>query len=56
MTSDNQRKGTWVERHGWKVMIAVGVIFGLFGIGDVLQGMNADPAIAESITGVERDA
>jgi hypothetical protein len=53
MTSDNQGKETWIKRHGWKVMIAVSIIFGLFGIGDVLQGMNADPAIAESITGVE---
>lgn len=52
MTSDSQHKEAFFERHSWKVFILVGTIFGLFGIGDVIQGMSADPAIAESITGV----
>ncbi len=32
--------------------MVVAAIFGLFGIGDVILGMNADPAIAESLTGI----
>ena len=53
MTSDNQQKEPFFHRHGWKVLIVVSAIFLLFGIGDIIRGMDADPAIAESITGVE---
>jgi len=46
------RKETFFERHSWKVLLVTSVIFGIFGVGDILQGMSADPAIANSITGV----
>jgi hypothetical protein len=52
MTSDTRRKEAFFERYAWIVFIVVAGIFALFGIGDVILGMNADPAIAESITGV----
>jgi hypothetical protein len=40
------------ERAGWIALTVVGAIFGLFGLSDVILGMDADPAIAESIAGV----
>lgn len=43
---------TFIERHSWKFLLFVSVCLGLFGIGDILQGMNADPAIAESLSGI----
>lgn len=43
---------TFFERHSWKVFLLISIIVGLFGIGDIIQGMSADPAIATSITGV----
>jgi hypothetical protein len=56
MASGNRSKGPFFERHGWKILIAVSAIFLLFGLGDIIRGMDADPAIAESITGVEWEA
>ncbi len=38
--------------HSWKVLLIISVILGLFGIGDFIQGMSADPTVANSITGV----
>lgn len=40
------------ERHAWIVLFAVGIIFALFGAGDMVSGVFADPAIAEGITGM----
>jgi hypothetical protein len=40
------------ERHSWKVLVGISIIIGIFGAGDILMGMNADPAIAESMTGM----
>jgi hypothetical protein len=51
MTANNKRNRV-LERSAWIALIVVGVIFGLFGLSDVILGMDADPAIAESITGV----
>jgi hypothetical protein len=48
----NSSKNTVLERSAWIALIVVGAIFGLFGLSDVILGMNADPAIAESIAGV----
>jgi hypothetical protein len=56
MTGESKVKETFFERHGWKILIGVSAIFLLFGLGDVIRGMDADPAIAESITGVEWEA
>lgn len=48
----NTKKDSVLERSAWIALIVVGATFGLFGLGDVILGMDADPAIAESITGV----
>ncbi len=52
MKSVKAKKETFFERHSWKVLLVISIIFALFSIGDILQGMSADPAIANSITGV----
>ena len=44
-------KAPFMHRNAWIVFMVVGVIVVLFGVGDVIRGMDADPAIAESITG-----
>lgn len=31
------------QRHGWKVLLGLVVVIGLFGIGDLLRGLDADP-------------
>lgn len=51
MTANNKGR-TILERSAWIALIVVGAIFGLFGLSDLIMGMNADPAIAESIIGV----
>lgn len=43
--------GFWV-RHGWKFLLGLVVVIGLFGIGDLLIGLDADPAIPEGVTGM----
>lgn len=40
-------------RIAWILLIFVGVVFALFGASDVILGVDADPAIAESILGAE---
>jgi hypothetical protein len=52
MSRDSKVKVPFFERHGWKVLTGVSAIFLLFGLGDIILGIDADPAIAESITGV----
>lgn len=52
MTNTHAKRGNFFVRHGWKIFLVISLIFGLFGIGDFSLGMKADPAIAESITGV----
>ena len=51
MTETETEKEPFMHRNAWIVFIVVAVIFVLFGIGDVIRGMDADPAIAESIAG-----
>lgn len=55
MSVRTSNSGTFFERHGWKILLVSSVIFVLFGIGDMIQGMDADPAIAEGISGLEWD-
>jgi hypothetical protein len=43
------------ERRGWIILLIVSIIFLLFGIGDIIQGMDADPAIAEGLSGLDWD-
>jgi hypothetical protein len=56
MSRDSKVKEPFFERHGWKILVGVSAIFLLFGLGDIIRGMDADPAIAESITGIEWQA
>jgi len=41
----------WI-RHGWKFLLGLVVVIGLFGIGDILFGLDADPAIPEGVAGM----
>lgn len=52
MTSTDRRNEPFVQRNAWTVFMVIAVIVVLFGIGDVIRGMDADPAIAESIAGL----
>ena len=52
MISVDAKTETFIDHHSWKVLLVINIIFALFGVGDMLQGMSADPAIANSITGV----
>lgn len=52
MTSVEAKTETFFEHHSWKVFLVISVILGLFGVGDIIQGMNADPAIANSMIGI----
>ncbi len=42
----------WYERYAWIILFLVAVIFALFGLGDIILGTAADPAIVEGITGM----
>lgn len=44
-------KGFWV-RHGWKFLFGLVLVIGLFGVGDLLRGLDADPAIPEGVVGM----
>lgn len=46
---------THLARNGWKYLLGMVVIIGLFGIGDIVRGLDADPAIPEGITGLTPD-
>lgn len=46
--------GFWV-RHGWKFLLGLVVVIGLFGVGDLLRGLDADPAIPEGVAGLSPD-
>lgn len=48
------RAGFWV-RHGWKFLLALVIVIGLFGIGDLISGLDADPAIPQGVTGMTPD-
>lgn len=39
------------EKYAWIILFAVAIIFALFGLGDVISGTAADPAIVVAITG-----
>ena len=50
-TNARVENGFWV-RHGWKFLLGLVLVIGLFGIGDLLIGLDADPAIPEGVTGM----
>ena len=45
MTHSETKADNLFERHSWKALLVIGIIIGLFGLGDIIQGMDADPAI-----------
>jgi hypothetical protein len=47
-------QGFWM-RHGWKFLLGLVIVIGLFGIGDVVRGLDADPAIPEGVAGLSPD-
>jgi hypothetical protein len=46
--------GFWV-RHGWKFLLSLVLVIGLFGIGDVILGLDADAGIPEGVAGLSPD-
>lgn len=50
----------WFERHGWKILIGLSVIIGLFGIGDMLGGASdlqaGEAVLMQGTTGTTWDA
>ena len=52
MTTDSGTVEPFFQHHGWTVFAFLSVVFMGFGIGDMILGMDADPAIGESITGI----
>jgi len=49
-----EQQGFW-RRHSWKLLLGVVLIIGVFGIGDVFRGIDADPAIPLGVTGLTPD-
>lgn len=43
--------GFW-QRHAWRFLAGLAVIVLLFGVGDIVRGLDADPAIPEGVTGL----
>lgn len=43
------------RRHAWQGLLALAVVVVLFGIGDVIRGMDADPAIPRGVAGMSPD-
>lgn len=54
ITTKAVRVGFW-RRHGWRFLLGLVIVIGLFGIGDILRGQDADPAIAVGVTGLTPD-
>lgn len=53
MSLTDQPREPFIHRNAWILLAVVAAIFIRFGIGDIILGGNADPAIAESLIGVE---
>lgn len=43
------------SRHAWKILLGLGLVIGLFGIGDLVLGLDADPAIPVGVAGLTPD-
>lgn len=43
------------ERNAWKYLLGFVVVVGLFGVGDIIAGADADPAIPVGVTGMTHD-
>lgn len=49
------KQGFW-RRNSWKFLLALVAVIGMFGVGDLVMGMDADPAISLAVTGLTVDA
>ena len=49
-----EQRGFWA-RNSWKFLLGLVFVIGLFGIGDIIRGMDADPAIPLAISGLTPD-
>ena len=56
MTEQKSQSQPFLQRNAWIMLLVVASIFTLFGVWDIIRGMEADPAIAESILGVGWEA
>lgn len=54
MLEAKQGAGFW-RRHAWKFLFGLVIVIGLFGVGDIIGGLDADPAIPAGITGMTPD-
>lgn len=48
------RPGT-LACHSWKILMGLVVVIGLFGVGDLILGLDADPAIPVGVAGLTPD-
>lgn len=53
MTKQESKNRPFLQRNAWMMLLVVASIFTLFGLWDLVRGMDADPAIAESILGTD---
>ncbi len=51
---EDVRPGFW-QRNAWRFLAGLAVIVVLFGLGDLIRGLDADPAIPEGVTGMTID-
>ena len=49
-----EQQGFW-RRNSWKFLLGLVVVIGVFGIGDVFRGIDADPAIPVGVAGLTPD-
>lgn len=49
--ADQSKRENFFERSAWVLFLVIGVLAILFGIGDMIAGIEADPAILTSATG-----
>jgi hypothetical protein len=47
--------GGFFRRNSWRFLLALVAVIGLFGIGDLVLGVDADPAIPLAVTGLTVD-
>ena len=52
MTGSGELPSSFLVRTAWKWLLAPVLLVILFGIGDVIRGTDADPAIVEGLTGI----
>lgn len=53
--STSEIKNPFWVRHGWKFLLGLVLVIGLFGVGDLLRGLDADAAIPEGVVGMSPD-